>query len=91
VDMRFAKPLDEKLLITLAGQCTLLVTVEENAVKGGAGSGVNEFLEAEGLGVPVLNLGLPDSFLEHGKAEDMLAACGLDSAGILKAIEHRLA
>ena len=91
VDMRFVKPLDEKLLITLAGQCTLLVTVEENAVKGGAGSGVNEFLEAEGLGVPVLNLGLPDSFLEHGKAEDMLAACGLDSAGILKAIEHRLA
>ncbi len=91
VDMRFVKPLDEQLLVTLGGKCSLLVTVEENAVKGGAGSGVNEFLEAEGLGVPVLNLGLPDSFLEHGKADDMLTACGLDSAGILKAIERRLA
>ncbi len=91
VDMRFVKPLDEQLLVTLAGKCSLLVTIEENAVKGGAGSGVNEFLEAEGLGVPVLNLGLPDSFLEHGKADDMLTACGLDSAGMLKAIERRLA
>jgi len=90
VDMRFVKPLDETLLITLAQQCKLLVTVEENAVKGGAGSGVNEFLEAQGFDTPVLNLGLPDSFLEHGKAEDMLADCGLDAAGILRAIEHRL-
>jgi len=90
VDMRFVKPLDETLLITLAQQCELLVTVEENAVKGGAGSGVNEFLEAQGFDTPVLNLGLPDSFLEHGKAEDMLADCGLDAAGILRAIEHRL-
>ncbi len=90
VDMRFVKPLDETLLITLAQQCKLLVTVEENAVKGGAGSGVNEFLEAQDFDTPVLNLGLPDSFLEHGKAEDMLADCGLDAAGILRAIEHRL-
>ena len=90
VDMRFVKPLDETLLITLAQQCELLVTVEENAVKGGAGSGVNEFLEAQDFDTPVLNLGLPDSFLEHGKAEDMLADCGLDAAGILRAIEHRL-
>jgi len=90
VDMRFVKPLDETRLITLAQQCKLLVTVEENAVKGGAGSGVNEFLEAQDFDTPVLNLGLPDSFLEHGKAEDMLADCGLDAAGILRAIEHRL-
>jgi len=90
VDMRFVKPLDETLLITLAQQCKLLVTVEENAVKGGAGSGVNELLEAQDFDTPVLNLGLPDSFLEHGKAEDMLADCGLDAAGILRAIEHRL-
>jgi 1-deoxy-D-xylulose-5-phosphate synthase len=90
VDMRFVKPLDETLLITLAQECKLLVTVEENAVKGGAGSGVNEFLEAQDFDTTVLNLGLPDSFLEHGKAEDMLADCGLDAAGILRAIEHRL-
>jgi len=90
VDMRFVKPLDETLLITLAEQCHLIVTVEENVISGGAGSGVNEFLESSNLTTPVLNLGLPDSFLEHGKADDMLASCGLDSAGILKAIEHRL-
>lgn len=90
VDMRFVKPLDETLLITVAEQSRLIVTVEENAVKGGAGSGVNEFLEENGFDIQVLNLGLPDTFLEHGKAGDMLAACGLDSAGILKAIEHRL-
>ena len=90
VDMRFVKPLDETLLITLGEQSTLLVTIEENAVLGGAGSAVNEFLEAQGINTPVLNLGLPDEFLEHGKADDMLASCGLDSAGILNAIERRL-
>jgi len=90
VDMRFVKPLDETLLITLGEQSTLLVTIEENAVLGGAGSAVNEFLEAQGINTPVLNLGLPDEFLEHGKADEMLASCGLDSAGILNAIERRL-
>jgi len=90
VDMRFVKPLDETLLITLGEQSTLLVTIEENAVLGGAGSAVNEFLEAQGINTPVLNLGLPDEFLEHGRADDMLASCGLDSAGILNAIERRL-
>lgn len=90
VDMRFVKPLDEDLIRQLAGKHALLVTLEENAVKGGAGSAVNEFLEAENIHVPVLNLGLPDTFLEHGKADDMLSACGLDAKGILQAIRQRL-
>jgi len=91
VDMRFVKPLDEALISSLANSHQLLVTVEENVVMGGAGSGVNEFLEQKGLCTAILNLGLPDSFLEHGKVDEMLADCGLDSQGILKAIKQRLA
>lgn len=90
VDMRFVKPLDDALLRQLAKSHSLLVTLEENVVQGGAGSAVNEFLEAEKLSTPVLNLGLPDRFLEHGKPDDMLAACGLDAKGILKSIKKRL-
>jgi 1-deoxy-D-xylulose-5-phosphate synthase len=91
VDMRFVKPLDEALLQQLAASCRLLVTVEENVIKGGAGSGVNEVLQARGLSTPVLNLGLPDAFIEHGRSADLLAACGLDAAGIEAAIRDRLA
>jgi len=90
VDMRFVKPLDEDLIERIAESHSLLVTVEENAVKGGAGSGVNEFLESSNSNVHVLNLGLPDEFLEHGKPEEMLAACGLDSKGLLNSIRERL-
>lgn len=90
VDMRFVKPLDEALIRELAGSHQLLVTLEENVVKGGAGSGVNEFLESADLMVPVLNLGLPDRFLGHGKVEEMLADCGLDSSGITAAIISKL-
>jgi 1-deoxy-D-xylulose-5-phosphate synthase len=89
VDMRFVKPLDEALIKTIATSHSLLVTLEENAIKGGAGSAVNEYLEAENLSVPVLNLGLPDRFIEHGKADDMLAACGLDVEGITSSIRQR--
>ena len=89
VDMRFVKPLDEALIKTMATSHSLLVTLEENAIKGGAGSAVNEYLEAENLSVPVLNLGLPDRFIEHGKADDMLAACGLDVEGITSSIRQR--
>jgi 1-deoxy-D-xylulose-5-phosphate synthase len=89
VDMRFVKPLDEGLIASLARTQRLLVTIEENTVQGGAGSAVNEFLESAQLGVSVLNLGLPDSFLGHGKAPDMLAACGLDAAGIERNIRQR--
>lgn len=90
VDMRFAKPLDETLLKELAGTHQLLVTLEENVILGGAGSAVNEFLATIDSEVEVLNLGLPDQFLDHGKAEIMLAECGLDSTGITAAIVKKL-
>jgi len=82
VNMRFVKPLDEGLLRELARTHELLVTVEENTVNGGAGSGVNEFLSAAGITTTVLNLGLPDRFIEHGNASELLRECGLDADGI---------
>ncbi|MBG4597020.1 1-deoxy-D-xylulose-5-phosphate synthase [Pseudomonas aeruginosa] len=90
VDMRFVKPLDETLVRDLAGSHELLVTIEENAVMGGAGSAVGEFLASEGLEVPLLQLGLPDYYVEHAKPSEMLAECGLDAAGIEKAVRQRL-
>ena len=86
VDMRFVKPLDEALLDELAHSHALLVTVEENVVMGGAGSAVNEYLVSRQARCALLNLGLPDHFLGHGKAADMLAGVGLDSPGIERAI-----
>ncbi|MFU5503774.1 1-deoxy-D-xylulose-5-phosphate synthase [Pseudomonas aeruginosa] len=90
VVMRFVKPLDETLVRELAGSHELLVTIEENAVMGGAGSAVGEFLASEGLEVPLLQLGLPDYYVEHAKPSEMLAECGLDAAGIEKAVRQRL-
>ena len=90
-DMRFVKPLDEQLIASLAVEKLLLVTIEENSVHGGAGSAVNEYLMANGFEVPVLNLGLPDRFLEHGKPHHMLNAVGLDTNGIEASIRERLA
>ncbi|MBG4962421.1 1-deoxy-D-xylulose-5-phosphate synthase [Pseudomonas aeruginosa] len=90
VDMRFVKPLDEALVRELAGSHELLVTIEENAVMGGAGSAVGEFLASEGLEFPLLQLGLPDYYVEHAKPSEMLAECGLDAAGIEKAVRQRL-
>jgi 1-deoxy-D-xylulose-5-phosphate synthase len=90
VNMRFVKPLDEELIRQLAASHDLLVTVEENALMGGAGSAVNELLNAEGILKPVLNLGLPDLFVEHAKPDEMLAECGLDAAGIERSIRTRL-
>ncbi|WGK62004.1 1-deoxy-D-xylulose-5-phosphate synthase [Halopseudomonas sp. SMJS2] len=89
-NMRFVKPLDTELLQQLADSHGLLVTLEENAVMGGAGSAVNEWLLAEGIQVPVLNLGLPDIYVEHDKPNNMLAECSLDAAGIEQAIRQRL-
>jgi 1-deoxy-D-xylulose-5-phosphate synthase len=86
VNMRFVKPLDEELLRELARTHDLLVTVEENTVSGGAGSGVNEFLSAVGLTTTVLNLGLPDRFIEHGNTDELLRECGLDADGIRRQI-----
>jgi 1-deoxy-D-xylulose-5-phosphate synthase len=89
-DMRFVKPLDTELILELANENDLLVTVEDNARMGGAGSGVNEVLLAQHHAVPVLNLGLPDQFVEHGTREELLAQCHLDTAGILRAVQKRL-
>ena len=90
VDMRFVKPLDEELLLQLAAGARLWVTVEENTIKGGAGSAVNEFLMNRNLAVSVLNIGLPDAFLGHGKPQDLRSSCGLDADGILASIRNRL-
>ena len=89
-NMRFVKPLDAELLQQLADNHSLLVTLEENAIMGGAGSAVNEWLQAQGIQIPVLNLGLPDTYSEHDKPASMLAECGLDAAGIQRAITQRL-
>ena len=90
-DMRFVKPLDVALVQDLARRHTLLVTVEENVVMGGAGSAVLEALSALNLTVPTLQLGLPDTYVEHGDPALLLADCGLDAAGIEAAIRARLA
>jgi len=89
-DMRFVKPLDTDLLVELAHSHHLLVTLEENAVAGGAGAAVAEALTELGLDVPVLHLGLPDTFIEHGDPARMLADCGLDAAGIEQAVRQRM-
>src|SRR3989338_5002770 len=85
-NMRFVKPLDAGLVLQLAREHELLVTVEENTVQGGAGSAVAECLAQHGIAVPLLHLGLPDNFIEQGTHAQMLADCGLDAAGLVKAI-----
>jgi 1-deoxy-D-xylulose-5-phosphate synthase len=89
-DMRFVKPLDRELVARLARSHTLVVTIEENAIMGGAGSACVEAMEQMGIQCPVLQLGLPDSYIEHGDPAQMLAGCGLDAAGIQAAIEQKL-
>jgi 1-deoxy-D-xylulose-5-phosphate synthase len=91
VDMRFVKPLDEQLVLEMAAGHDVLVTLEENAIMGGAGSGVNELLMAKRRPVPVLNIGLPDSFISQGSQEEVRADLGLDAAGIQRSIESWLA
>jgi 1-deoxy-D-xylulose-5-phosphate synthase len=85
-NMRFIKPLDEGLVTRLAESHDLLVTLEENQVQGGAGSAVNELLAAKGHRVRILNLGLPDRFIEPATPVQQLQECGLDSAGIIRAV-----
>ena len=84
VNMRFVKPLDEAAVVQLAAEHRWLVTLEENAVAGGAGSAVNECLAARGIQVPVRNIGLPDRFVDQGERGELLAECGLDAAGVLR-------
>lgn len=90
-DMRFVKPLDQELVDHLASSHQLLVTLEENVVAGGAGAAVAEHLNQACSTVPLLHLGLPDQFIDHGTHSDLLAACGLDSSGIERAVVDRLA
>ncbi|OHV09020.1 1-deoxy-D-xylulose-5-phosphate synthase [Kushneria phosphatilytica] len=89
-DMRFVKPLDREAILQAAAGHELLVTLEESAVLGGAGSGVNELLAAERVLVEVLNLGIPDRFIEHGTPKELLTECGLDADGIEASIQARL-
>ena len=89
VNMRFVRPLDRELVLELARSHEAFVTIEDNAVLGGAGSGVAELLAAEGVQVPVQHLGLPDEYLEHAGREELLATVGLDAAGVLARIRAR--
>ncbi len=87
VNMRFVKPIDDALIRELTKSHEILVTVEENVLAGGAGSAVNDFLQAQKILMPVLNLGLPDCFVEQGTREELLALCGLDAQGMTGSIE----
>jgi 1-deoxy-D-xylulose-5-phosphate synthase len=91
VNMRFVKPLDAELAARMAREHELVVTVEENTVMGGAGSAVAEALSAAAIATPVLRLGLPDRFVDHGDQGQLLATVGLDAAGIAAAVRARLA
>jgi 1-deoxy-D-xylulose-5-phosphate synthase len=89
VNMRFIKPLDAKLVLELARTHAAFVTVEDNAIMGGAGAGVGELLASHGISLPVLHLGLADSYLEHASREELLAESGLDAAGIEASMRAR--
>jgi 1-deoxy-D-xylulose-5-phosphate synthase len=89
-NMRFVKPLDSALVLELAASHDLLVTVEEGCIMGGAGSAVAEALAAAAVVVPLMQLGLPDKFIDHGDAQQLLAQCGLDATGIVASVRQRL-
>ena len=88
VNMRFVKPLDEDMIAAIATRHAAIVTLEENVVAGGAGSAVLEFLQRIGSTIPVLQIGVPDSFIEHGSREENLIAAGLDGAAIRAMIDR---
>jgi 1-deoxy-D-xylulose-5-phosphate synthase len=88
VNMRFVKPLDTKLIDNIITNHDVIITIEENAIAGGAGSGVNEYLHSINNNMPVINLGLPDKFLDHGNHQRMLASCGLDATGIVNTVNQ---
>jgi 1-deoxy-D-xylulose-5-phosphate synthase len=88
VNMRFVKPLDEKMVLSIASRHRAIITIEENAISGGAGSGVGELLTAAGLQVPLLHIGIPDRFIEHGTRDTCLARAGLDLAGLTAQVEQ---
>ncbi|ART62973.1 1-deoxy-D-xylulose-5-phosphate synthase [Kushneria marisflavi] len=89
-DMRFVKPLDSEAVLAAANEHGLIVTIEENVIAGGAGSGVGELLAASDVRTSLLHLGIPDHFIEHGTPGELLAECGLDAEGIEASIRRRL-
>ena len=90
-NMRFVKPLDIDLIVELAGNHSLLVSIEENTVIGGAGSEIERVLAERGLKVQFLRLGLPDRFIDHGEQNQLLAELGLDANGIVRSIRETCA
>ena len=90
VDMRFVKPLDTVLIDELVQNHQTIVTVEDNVIAGGAGSGVNEYILSNGLNCKVLNIGLPDQFIKHGSQNEVHHDLGLDSEGIVRKITNFL-
>jgi 1-deoxy-D-xylulose-5-phosphate synthase len=90
VDMRFVKPLDKEMILSLANSHELLVTLEENSIAGGAGSAVSEFLAEQAVVMPILQLGLPDQFIDHANHQQQLEMVGLDAQQILSRIQERL-
>ena len=90
VDMRFVKPLDKEMILNLASSHELLVTLEENSIAGGAGSAVSEFLAEQAVVMPILQLGLPDQFIDHANHQQQLEMVGLDAQQILSRIQERL-
>jgi 1-deoxy-D-xylulose-5-phosphate synthase len=88
-DMRFVKPIDEELIVEMCKTHDYIVTVEENVIMGGAGSACLEVMQKQGLNNPVLQLGIPDEFIEHGDPQVLLSMIGLDKEGILKSIEEK--
>jgi 1-deoxy-D-xylulose-5-phosphate synthase len=89
-NMRFVKPIDAALIAELAGNHSLLVSIEENAVIGGAGAEVERVLGELGIEVPLLRIGLPDRFIDHGEQAQLLAELGLDRDGIVHTVRNRL-
>lgn len=91
VDMRFVKPLDGNMITDLAARHSVLVSVEENVVAGGAGSAVQEYLAAQGINTAMLMIGLPDEFIKHGSQEEIRAELQLDSDGLVKQVQRYVA
>jgi 1-deoxy-D-xylulose-5-phosphate synthase len=88
VDMRFVKPLDETLIIKLSKSHTQFITIEDNSINGGAGSGVSEFLHQQQINTPLTILGLPDTFTEQGSQNELYELYGLDATGIINAVKQ---
>jgi 1-deoxy-D-xylulose-5-phosphate synthase len=88
INARFCKPLDSELILEAARRCGRVVTVEDGVRMGGFGSAVLEMLQDHGCRVPVIRLGIPDHFIEHGKREKLLERLGLDGAGVAKSVRE---